>query len=313
MPSAVATFLKHVQQINCTRHLIDNISAAKLGPFERKDIWSLQKAFPASTFENQWLLLSLKNSKVTNYLAEIPKEKWALHAIHAAGLSLFGHRTSNRVESENHRLLPARSDAPYGFIEATARLQMDILRTQKKTAQRYVTANMTLAKKAEVLYEKQSRLSQACHTQVASDNIVYVTYTPSASQTRWTVDLSLQYCSCSRWQQFKIPCHHAIAAAREVGLLNNMAEWYAKCMAPCYLTKSYLAGYADAQVLLPLLEELIPDGITKPAARVVQAGRPRKRRIRSAGGAAGDGQQLRKRHKCGICGGSHHRQTCPSA
>jgi hypothetical protein len=263
-------------------------------------------------YENQWLLLQLKNHKVTEYLSQIPKETWALHAIHAKGLSLFGQRTSNRVESENSRILPARFEAPYGFLEATVRLQIDILRTNLKSAKKYVAANQALTKYADTEYKQQDRLSQGCQTQIATESIVYVTYM-SAHSDRRTVDLSKKYCSCSRWQQYKLPCLHAIAAARAVGRLNNMADWYAQSVAPCYLSGNYLAGYADAQVLLPLREGLQPDGVTKPAARVVQAGRPRKKRIRSAGGAAGDGQQIRKRHKCSVCGGDHHRQTCPSA
>ena len=284
--------------------------AAKLGVFDSKDIWSLQQAFPLLAFEDEWQKLSHKNSKVIDYLAEIPTVKWALHAHHAQGLSLYGHRTSNRVESENHRLLAARSESPYGFLEASIRLQVDILQTQKKAAQSYAASGMTLTKHAQRQYEKQARLSQACSTQAATDNIVYVTYNGSANNQRRTVDLAQQYCSCSRWQQYKLPCLHAIAAARAVGLLNDMNEWYKQSMAPCYLVNNYLAGYAEAKVLLPLLEDLQPDGITKPAQRVAQAGRPRKRRIRSAGGAAGDGQAPRKKYKCSICGGDHTRQTC---
>ena len=100
MPGACETFLKNVKHVNCMRHLIDNMRTAKLGAFHDDDIYNVQKAEHAPVFNTRMDALRIKNAKVAEYLARIPADKWAVHAI---GRAMFGHRTSNRVESENSR------------------------------------------------------------------------------------------------------------------------------------------------------------------------------------------------------------------
>ena len=73
---------------------------AKLGAFHDDDIYNVQKAEHAPVFNTRMDALRRKNQKVAEYLARIPADKWAVHAI---GRAMFGHRTSNRVESENSR------------------------------------------------------------------------------------------------------------------------------------------------------------------------------------------------------------------
>ena len=100
IPHACETFLKSVKHVNCMHHLIDNMRTAGLGTFLTDDIYHVQKAEHAPLFNTRMDALREKNAKVAEYLAKIPADKWAIHAI---GTVLFGHRTSNRVESENSR------------------------------------------------------------------------------------------------------------------------------------------------------------------------------------------------------------------
>ena len=63
------------------------------------------------------------------------------------------------------RLLPARSEDPFGFLDKTLMLMMDILRTNKKNADKYVTEGKYLTKKAESCYKACDRLSQGAEWQ----------------------------------------------------------------------------------------------------------------------------------------------------
>ena len=139
------------------------------------------------------------------------------------------------------------------------------------------------------------------------------TYQGTTVRTRRTVDLEAKTCSCTKWQQFKLPCHHAIAAARATNRLGNMRAWYDHAFAPFYLAANYAAAYADVAVFMPMVETMVGDEVTLPAERVKQAGRPQKKRIRSAGGARGDGVSSKRRaiYTCQSCGSTkHNRQNC---
>ena len=123
-------------------------------------------------------------------------------------------------------------------------------------------------------------------------------------------------CECLQWQQTKIPCLHAIAAARDAGLLANMRAWYDHAVERCYHTAHYKAALLAATVELPSLRMLESDGKTLPPAWVIQAGRPRTRRIRSVGEQGGSAAPPRKRRRivCARCGqDGHNVRTCNNA
>ena len=105
------------------------------------------------------------------------------------------------------------------------------------------------------------------------------------------------------WQQFKLPCHHALGAVQATGRLNNMKAWYDHAFESFYLAANYAATYANVAVFLPQMETLEGDRVTLPAERVTQAGRPENKRFRSRGGAMGDGvSSKRVRYGCSTCG-----------
>ena len=128
---------------------------------------------------------------------------------------------------------------------------MDILRTNKKKADEHVAAGKYLTKKDESCYKAGDRLSQGADVSVTSPHVCYVTYRGSASQIRRTIDLEANTCSCTKWQQFKLPCHHAIGAAWATGRLNNMKAWYDHAFGSFYLAANYATAYANVAVFLP--------------------------------------------------------------
>lgn len=91
-----------------------------------------------------------------------------------------------------------------------------------------------------------------------------------------------------------------------------MKAWYTHSMQSFYLVENYAAAYTNATVILPEIEIIEADGVTKPAVRVKQAGRPRLKRIRSSGGMWGDGTQpARKKapYRCSLCQSIEHTRN----
>ena len=75
--------------------------------------------------------------------------------------------------------------------------------------------------------------------------------------------------------------------------------------------KSYYKALQRASLQLVDHDALEPDGSGLPNLAVNQAGRPRKRRMRSK--AEGEGGRPKKVYKCGICHqAGHDKRNCPN-
>ncbi|KAK7177811.1 hypothetical protein PSPO01_16135 [Paraphaeosphaeria sporulosa] len=95
---------------------------------------------------------------------------------------------------------------------------------------------------------------------------------PGGRNTR-LVQLKAQKCSCLAFQDHKILCRHAIAVCR---FFNVRPENY---IARFYKISEYREQYKYS--LLPvLLEDLEPDGVTKPPPDAPLRGRPVQKRMK---------------------------------
>ncbi|KAK0599945.1 hypothetical protein LWI29_010074 [Acer saccharum] len=122
------------------------------------------------------------------------------------------------------------------------------------------------------------------------------------------VNLSEKTCSCMKFQVDKLPCRHALAAIRFA------KKPFGDFCGDCYKTTSWVEAYSGN--IFPVShpsEWTIPEGVRSmvvysPPFRA-QAGRPKKKRYKSAG----EHRNGNTRH-CTICGKSgHNRQNCRNA
>lgn len=180
IPAAVSTYLPNCMQINCMRHIIINMRTT-CGAFNESEVWALRGSATKELFEKKLAALSRKSPRAADYLSKVPVFKWVLYAVNVA---LYGHRTSNRVESENSRLKPSRFEDPYGFLEKSLFVIMDILRTNRLSAEKYVKEKKFLTPYAQKIYDLNDRQSQATEVRVATNNVCYVTYKAAQSETR---------------------------------------------------------------------------------------------------------------------------------
>jgi hypothetical protein len=310
--AALSQVLEAAYKVHCAKHLYTNVQAQqnpKLS-LSKTDFWGMVKAGTAPVFQAIFDRLD-PNTRI--YLNTINRDMWVLYAIAARGVKLYGKHTSNGVESENARLMDARDNPPLDFFDQFLSLSLRTLNTLKGLANKQKDEDVLTAW-AAAEYVKALRYANKCQTLTADIDTVYVTYTCTTGHKRRTVDLKAQTCSCLAWQQDGRPCLHALAAALITKRLNCdvVKVWLLKAFDKQYHATNYRDTIRMAQVKLPNRDALIPDGTTKPSGRVAQAGRPKKRRIRSAGENPLSGQPAKK-NKCGNCRQLGHTYNhCPN-
>lgn len=166
-------------------------------------------------------------------------------------------------------------------------------------------AGPMLTKHAEKIYEAQRAVSKHYEATSSSTNV----YIVKGREHRHRVDLLQKSCQCSFWTQYGIPCRHAICAADSDGRLANYPQFVEYAFHSMYLMANYVDTLKDTICEVVDLDALVPDGKTQPNINVKQAGRPKKKRVRSRGELVGGTQH--KRTKCGSCNQpGHNARTC---
>lgn len=122
------------------------------------------------------------------------------------------------------------------------------------------------------------------------------------------VNLSDKKCTCRRFDLEKLPCAHAIAAAkkRKVSRISICHPYFHKN----YFVNSYANTIMPRDFAIPVPEHVATTVCLPPIPRQ-HPGRPKKSRIKSALEIAMDKKRPRKQHTCGKCNQEgHNRTTC---
>jgi hypothetical protein len=308
--AALTAVLEAIYKVHCGKHLLTDVHAQqpKL-KLHTNEFWTMAKATTATVFQAVFDKLDWNTQ---NYLNTVDRDTWVLYAIAARGVRLFRKHTSNGVESENARLMDARDNPPLDFLDTFMTLSLKTLNVLKGLAKKQKDVDILTAYAAGQ-YVRDLRLALKCHTLIGDHDTVYVTYTAGIESHRRTVDLAAKTCSCLGWQQNGRPCLHALAAAQSTQRLQCEVQkaWLLQAFDKQYHATNYRDTVGAAKILLPNRDALIPDGTTKASGRVAQAGRPKKKRIRSAGENPLTGQPAKK-YKCGNCRQlGHVYKHCP--
>ncbi|KAL1198660.1 hypothetical protein V5N11_027563 [Cardamine amara subsp. amara] len=124
----------------------------------------------------------------------------------------------------------------------------------------------------------------------------------------FSVDLERGSCTCRVFDTLGIPCRHAMAAARVSGIpVHAMVD-------DLYKTKNWQNAYSNVVMPVPNAAETDATNSNEnydmlPPVSKQPAGRPRKRRIPSAG--ENMPSKIRGKRTCSRCGGEgHNRATC---
>lgn len=123
--------------------------------------------------------------------------------------------------------------------------------------------------------------------------------------TKHRVRLCDESCVCNKWKTYGIPCSHAIAACKEIGVD------YLRFVKPYYKLPTYLACYVPQFEPIPDQscwpepsgQKVVPD-----VSYVRGVGRPRSSRIRNEM----DWREPAVKIRCGVCRQEgHNRRNCP--
>jgi hypothetical protein len=255
----------------CTQHLAENVG----NEFGKK----VEKLFrAASLVERQHHFRELLDkieslsTPARCYIDQINAKNFATSAAPLADFPRYGQTCSNIAESVNSTLMEAR-ELPllYAIHHIWTWMMRKFYerRHNKQHHEKFTNFCMEYYKKEledsnQYLVTPQERVNQ----------IAMVHRTQISDKSTQIVQLKAGKCSCLAFQDHKIPCRHAIAAARFFGVepLSLIADFYG--------VSEYRKQYKYS--LIPtLLSNLEPDGITKPPpAPVKSSGRKVTKRLR---------------------------------
>lgn len=266
-------------------------------------MWAANAATTEDLFEAELKKLEGFNKNAAVYLRAVPAVKWALYP-HFKTRPLYGWRTTNFVESEQAKSLKLkpRLMLPFEFFKCYATILMGDVYARSQQVQLWVKTGRAVTPRAEAKFQSQLKESEEYTAVGSDDHVAYVSRVTQPLKQR-RVDTTSMACSCETWLQLKIPCRHIIAALNSRQKLPEISALAGKC----YHVATYQTTVGSMEI--PEDHSLVNDPSVLPAKFIRQAGRPKKRRIRSRGEG---GERVRRPYKCGKCGRTdgHNRVTC---
>ncbi|XP_023636060.1 uncharacterized protein LOC111829975 [Capsella rubella] len=162
----------------------------------------------------------------------------------------------------------------------------------------------TLSRGVEKLLEGRVTASRLFEVQPIDALRVQVQYGTSLH----VVNLDAKRCTCRRFEQEKIPCVHAIAAAEHMGVSHiSLVDLTYRSN---YLVNAYADSISPTDIALTV-PEIVTNQPCVPLNIATQPGRPKKSRIKSTVEIALQNKRLRKPHACSRCKEvGHNEKTC---
>lgn len=164
--------------------------------------WPLANAKSQPEFDILMQQLAEQNAAAADYLSKIDKTLWVTAFF---GGRLYGHKTSNIVESMNHVLRPQRELPILEMLNDIWHLTMNTRyeRYLATSSQVGIDLHSDFALQKLIISRNWSR-----HNTVRiSDQ--YRAEVSQANDHTYIVDLSRKFCTCGHFQENDIPCGHA--------------------------------------------------------------------------------------------------------
>ncbi|CAL2227020.1 unnamed protein product [Prunus armeniaca] len=218
---------------------------------------------------------------------------------------------NNMCEAFNGALVEVRDKPILTMLERIRFYIMLLMATRRASCEKW---KHVIDLRIFGILEKTKKESAWCIPKLVGDSL-YEVKNHDGSQV--VVDLARHCCSCRRWDITGIPCKHACAA---IGQLNGDHISYVDA---CYKKEAFMRAYSP--MVHPMIsEDLWPKCHRPPLMPPLyhkQPGRPRKKRMRSAGEQPSKSnhtatklQRYNLETKCSLCRqGSHNRRSCPKA
>ena len=247
--------------------------------------------------------------EIERWIDSIPKEKWS--QAYDIGGRRYGHMTTNLSEAVNKVLKGARNMPITALVKSTYGRMVEYFVQRDAEARAELSAGNRFCKKLIDAVRKNQE--DACSHQVRRYDIettrfeVEEAFNPvrqSGGHT-WAVNLRRGTCQCGKFQAYKYPCSHAIAACATVSI-----DFYS-LVDPVYSIQNIVNAYSGQWWPIGN-EDCIPDTsgwtLVPNPLTLRGKGRPKSTRIRNEM----DLRESQRRQRCGICKREgHNRRLCP--
>ncbi|KAI8552166.1 hypothetical protein RHMOL_Rhmol06G0244400 [Rhododendron molle] len=232
-------------------------------------------------------------SRITNFLADLPYEHWA-NAFFPG--QRYGEMWSNLAECFNSWIEKERHLPITQLVDRVRIKLMEQMCCRKQIAAKW---RQVLCRTMDEALAIAFQESKAWEVKFSSPDVLEVLCNPSIK-----VDIGRHSCTCTQWQLNGVPCVHAVCAIKKSGKsLNACVERY-------FHVECYREAYSRPIMPVPTLwkPEGASDAVILPPFSRKPPGRNKKKRIRSFG------EKVRP-IKCTRCGkrGSHNRRNCKEA
>ena len=259
-------------------------------------------------FERNLQKFKEQKPEIETWINNIEKSKWSLaHDKHGRR---FGHMTTNLSEAINKVLKGARNLPITALVRCTYGRMVEYFVARGSHARAELNGGNVYCTKLMQTLQKEQAAACRHHVRVydmdttrfeVEEEFDHMT---QRGGTKWSVNLNRRHCQCGKFQAYRIPCSHAIAACARYSL-----DFY-QYVDPVYRVDSIIHAYSARWFpmgnddLLPTTSEwtLVPDEQT-----LRKKGRPRSTRIRNEM----DWVESQPRQRCGICRQpGHNRSQC---
>ena len=250
----------------CLYHIGKNIKT-KFRSNYNPDIFKAARATTIDGFKSAMDLIEAKDSRVFDYLNQIPKENWAEAYF---GKCRYGNLTSNIAEAMNSSLLKIRNLHPFELVYEFVNSTYDNFKKKFATYKDMSDLFPPYFKKKILPMIEESRHLRVLYT---DDNDIYRVSKDNSSSIFKIVDIKKRTCTCTFMQHNGFPCSHMMTCIFLRGeRLEDHIENHFK-LANLKLAYSTCFKFCDI--------ELLETKTMEPMIKIRKRGRPKKKRVRS--------------------------------
>lgn len=319
LESATDNSFLEANNAHCFKHITANIRCnkdiPKLGANE-SFLWKVRNSKTKVEFDQNMELLKMINIKAAAYLEAIPggHDSWTLYRNIEKKIPLFGHATSNVIESENSRYLPARKQEPFGFLDTVVNMTLKQNNKGRDNALKWENEGMLITPNVQQKLNANESEAKFYHG-VRVHSREAIVKRGSSSEHRVKFHETGGECDCGEWEQDQVPlpCRHANAARKILNFKPLTPEWYQYAISGIYSVEKYKQAYDSFNIVPPLKSELEPDSdddeMKPPEVYKTPGRRAKKRKRKRTEGVNGGPVQIRR---CSRCKSTEHDiRRCP--
>eukprot|EP00009_Paramoeba_aestuarina_P010632 CAMPEP_0201540158 /NCGR_PEP_ID=MMETSP0161_2-20130828/70793_1 /ASSEMBLY_ACC=CAM_ASM_000251 /TAXON_ID=180227 /ORGANISM="Neoparamoeba aestuarina, Strain SoJaBio B1-5/56/2" /LENGTH=925 /DNA_ID=CAMNT_0047947609 /DNA_START=69 /DNA_END=2848 /DNA_ORIENTATION=+ len=252
MPKAVSRY--------CTVHILSNLKTYCPGKWTKNDVWAIQGAETEEEYKTLLSLMKVHSPKAAAYLESIDPIFWCKWPFFGKR-ALWGHRTSNFIESFNAWILAIRALHPFAAFDKLVEMVMEDLHRRREKAIKRLEKGHLLVKHGQKLYDAELE-HQSSFTVSASFREYAVVKTQSLPPRRYNVYFYTLECDCGHPQEHKSPCRHLICwAMSQHNKIWTIDEWKRHACKK-YLLDHYVKVLSE-QALCPVNTDRLVDNFVQ--------------------------------------------------